>query len=57
MPIYKQPYYHMKNSNMKLEASEKYYDTSFSLPLFPSLLKKQINLVIKRVHSAYERGL
>jgi dTDP-4-amino-4,6-dideoxygalactose transaminase len=53
IPVYKQPYYCM--SNIKLSASETYYNNSLSLPLFPNLSNENIELVVKNVIDAYGR--
>ena len=43
IPIYRQPYYSKHFNHNDFPNSEKYYSEAISLPIFPTLTKKQIN--------------
>ena len=50
IPIYKQPYY--KKFNYKINSfpvSENFYNNSFSLPIYKSLLKKDLEYITKTI--------
>lgn len=49
-PIHLQPYYKKHCGNLKMPNSEQYYQTSFSIPIFFDLKKKQQNFIIKKIN-------
>tara|TARA_B110000008_G_scaffold209315_1_gene208137 strand:- start:6659 stop:7834 length:1176 start_codon:yes stop_codon:yes gene_type:complete len=52
IPIYRQPYFKKFNFNYKdFPESEKYYSEAISLPIFPSLTKKQQEAIINIISS------
>ena len=45
IPIYKHPFYSKDFSSLNFLNSEKYYSEAISLPIFPTLKKKEINFI------------
>ena len=46
IPLYKQPFY-KDNLNKKYPGAESYYKSTLSLPMYPSLLEKDVKYIVK----------
>lgn len=46
IPVYKQPYF---DCNIKLEETEKYYESAITIPIFPLLNEKEIKYISNKI--------
>ena len=52
MPIYKHPFYkNYVKKNFLLKNAETYYNTCISIPIFPTLSKNQLRVVVKAINT------
>ncbi len=49
IPLHLQPYYKNKYGSKQLPNAEKFYNSTLSIPFFPSLRKKEIDYVIEKL--------
>jgi dTDP-4-amino-4,6-dideoxygalactose transaminase len=51
MPIYRQPFF---NTKIRLLGAEEYYKSAISLPIFPTIGKNNLIMVMKKISEFYE---